>query len=370
MALKDLYKMTKTDRYTADGCEELNKAREADVEDKVYQIGEISQKTGLQKTANGWVKPKSGKGAGAKSESKSSSTKIDTSAAQKKLDELTKNKASFEERNKVAEQIKAADEYNYLVENLEKRSDKPTEEMQKKLVELKTKAEGTESKPAGVTVRQGYKTKQLDETMAEHLTKNLDAYKGYDQGSMEELVLNPSGYELQGTTKSKSGKSSSVYTKGSDKVELFFDKNGELENVKTSASTESKLPATPTRGMSEAYIRGTQLMKPAEDEKQRGEQHWAGVLSGYQDASVIEQRKKLQETYDEFEDDIKDYDRRGLAPAVYAKRINQQNFIKGALKAIDDEMESRGLDPAPNFSRPRDSAPRVLTGDCKIRVKK
>lgn len=30
------------------------------VEDRTYNIGEISQKTGLQKTANGWVKPKSG----------------------------------------------------------------------------------------------------------------------------------------------------------------------------------------------------------------------------------------------------------------------------------------------------------------------
>ena len=52
--------MIKADRYTADGCEELNKAREADVEDRTYQIGEISQKTGLQKIANGWVKPKQG----------------------------------------------------------------------------------------------------------------------------------------------------------------------------------------------------------------------------------------------------------------------------------------------------------------------
>jgi hypothetical protein len=58
MALKDLYKMTKADRYTADGREALIKAQEAETEDKVYQIGEISQKTGLQKTANGWIKPK------------------------------------------------------------------------------------------------------------------------------------------------------------------------------------------------------------------------------------------------------------------------------------------------------------------------
>ena len=57
MALKNLFDMVKADRYTQDGREAIIKAQEAETEDKVYQIGEISQKTGLQKTANGWVKP-------------------------------------------------------------------------------------------------------------------------------------------------------------------------------------------------------------------------------------------------------------------------------------------------------------------------
>lgn len=69
MALKDIFTMIKADKYTADGREELIKAQEAEVEDKTYQIGEISQKTGLQKTANGWVKPKNGKAPGAKKDS-------------------------------------------------------------------------------------------------------------------------------------------------------------------------------------------------------------------------------------------------------------------------------------------------------------
>lgn len=60
MGLQNIFEMAKADRYTADGREKLAKAREADVEDRTYNIGEISQKTGLQKTANGWVKPKSG----------------------------------------------------------------------------------------------------------------------------------------------------------------------------------------------------------------------------------------------------------------------------------------------------------------------
>lgn len=58
MALKDLYNVIKADRYTADGREAIIKAQEAETEDKVYQIGEISQKTGLQKTAQGWKPPK------------------------------------------------------------------------------------------------------------------------------------------------------------------------------------------------------------------------------------------------------------------------------------------------------------------------
>lgn len=71
MALKDIFTMVKADKYTQDGREEVIKAQQAETEDKVYQIGEISQKTGLQKTANGWVKPKTGKAPGTKENAES-----------------------------------------------------------------------------------------------------------------------------------------------------------------------------------------------------------------------------------------------------------------------------------------------------------
>lgn len=60
MSLQNLFEMVKADRYTADGCEALNKAREADVEDRRYKNGEISEKTGLMKTPKGWVEPPKG----------------------------------------------------------------------------------------------------------------------------------------------------------------------------------------------------------------------------------------------------------------------------------------------------------------------
>jgi len=263
MALKNLFEMVKADRYTQDGREAIIKAQEAETEDKVYNIGDISQKTGLQKTANGWVKPKNGKqpGAaskhdtdpqtyivkkndelrkmylnekdpakkeamkkalkkqasmmepepfssteskpGAKAETKSSSIKIDTSAAQQKLDELTKNKASFEERNKVAEQIKAADEYNYLVENLAKRGDKPTEEMQKKLTELKAKAESKpagESKPAETpkapkpSAQEYMKAKQRVKAYEDQYKKDMDDYEYMERikaNGVDPSIFNP-----------------------------------------------------------------------------------------------------------------------------------------------------------------------------------
>ena len=60
MALKNLFDMVKADRYTQDGREEIIKAQEEETEDarRTYQIGEISEATGLQKTAQGWKPPK------------------------------------------------------------------------------------------------------------------------------------------------------------------------------------------------------------------------------------------------------------------------------------------------------------------------
>jgi hypothetical protein len=64
MALRNLFDMVKADRYTQDGREELIKAQEECTEDVKYNNGDISQKTGLMKTPNGWVEPPKGRVAG------------------------------------------------------------------------------------------------------------------------------------------------------------------------------------------------------------------------------------------------------------------------------------------------------------------
>ena len=352
MALKNLFDMVKADRYTADGREALIKAQEAETEDKVYQIGEISQKTGLQKTANGWVKPKSGKQPGAKKEE----AKIKTNAMPKVNgpDMAVRNFESKGEKvtnwngtknGFLISTTKGDYQYVEKADGSFELMDRPNVTQGEALQQsIKSHGEKTESKPG----------------------RDRPALKKEDHVKLAKEVLSNTSATDPGWTAEEIAEEWKLGKADAEEVKKEFDN---LRKGSSGSKPAEKLPAKPTRGMSESYIRGTQLMKPAEDESQRGEQHWAGVLSGYDNTSVIEQRKQLQEKYDEFEEDIKDYDRRGLAPAVYAKRINQQNFIKGALKAIDDEMENRGMDPAPRTSVP-DAAPRVLTGDCRIRVRK
>lgn len=102
MAISNLWEIVKADRYTADGRETIAKAREADVEDRTYQIGEISQKTGLQKTAEGWVTPK-GK-ANAAIEAKGKSENKSGGAKEEKTEtSLNKKKNSLENAKKMAE---------------------------------------------------------------------------------------------------------------------------------------------------------------------------------------------------------------------------------------------------------------------------
>lgn len=118
--------MVKADRYTEDGCEAITKAREADVEDRIYQIGEISQKTGLQKTAEGWVTPK---GIGAKYEvTEMASGKIyDTPDKNFRIIERNHNgKKTYDIRNRKDSQsedikdIKSLEEAKSIVEKKQK----------------------------------------------------------------------------------------------------------------------------------------------------------------------------------------------------------------------------------------------------------
>lgn len=133
MSLKNLFEIAKKDWYTADGREELNKALETEVEDRVYKIGEISQKTGLMKTANGWVKPKTGNAGSAKKEEDITSVNGNLSERAKFAYENQAKKLSTEGlesviRNKDKVFAKHNDEIAEIYKKeLESRKNKPSE---------------------------------------------------------------------------------------------------------------------------------------------------------------------------------------------------------------------------------------------------
>jgi hypothetical protein len=299
----------------------LIKAQEAETEDKVYQIGEISQKTGLQKTANGWVKPKNGKQPGA-------ATKHDTDPQTyivKKNDELRRM---------------------YLNEK-----DPAKKEAMKKA--LKKQASMMEPEPFSSTESKTAEKPALSQTDGKGNKVEIKITESKGGGFYVDKYVNGKkvGINNANTRESAEAKAKSMM---------------EQHMTDPDYRAESK-SAEPQR--SEAYKRGEKLAKPAEQRQSAGYRYWQGVLSGYDDESLLEQRKSLQEQVDDFEDDIKRYDKHDMANAVYAKRIDAKNFQIGALKAIDEEMENRGMDPAPRTAVP-DAAPRVLTGDTRIRVRK
>lgn len=294
MALKDLYKMTKADRYTADGCEELNKAREAATEDarRTYKNGEISETTGLMKTPNGWVKPKNGKQPGAKKENPTH---------------------TFE--------FKAGPD------------GKPVAGSGKKVKTYKTKKEAEaalkkqNAAPANkTTIRQGPNTKTLNETPAEHVQKNLDAYKGYQPYDMEELVLKPSGYERQTSARVPGGGQSITYTKnGAEDITLFFDKHGELENADVAGSKSADFSDEDKIKILANYMH--RMYKDVPVSK------WVETYTNKSKNKEIDINEKFEE---------------------FSQNHTPSKYAAGG----EFDYESK------------DAAPRILTGDTKIRVRK
>lgn len=295
--------------------------RLSQVTDKVYQIGEISQKTGLQKTANGWRPVK--KGAGAKA---AGSTENKAGSINRTPERIAKETAIMEALNL------STGEDN----NLHKMSDETIERLYAK----------TQEKPAAgkTTIRQGPNTKTLNETPAEHIQKNLDAYKGNQPGDMEGLVLGPSGYKRQTSARIPSGGQSITYTKeGEEDITLFFDKDGELENADVSAATKPD-----TEKQVSVLMEKYKDLPGAQKKDALYAATFEGSPIGMTQTSMERQGWDLVQA----DDDVN----------VYGKPDGSKITMKhDGNKITSTEYEAPGS---------ADSAPRELTGDCKIRVRR
>ncbi|MBQ1776576.1 MAG: hypothetical protein IIZ93_00320 [Acidaminococcaceae bacterium] len=359
MALKNLFDMVKADRYTQDGREAIIKAQEAETEDVKYQNGDISQKTGLMKTPNGWVEPPKGKQPGAKKEGYKPSRRVDP----KKQPQVSNPNVLGMTANGAKKRFEALG--GEFLENKDGVDIFKTRDGD--LVEVhygdNKKVLRTQTTPADsvnlTTVRQGPKTKTLNETPAQHVQKNLDAYKGYQAYDMESLVLKPSGYERQTSARVPGGGQSITYTKnGAEDITLFFDKHGELENADVAGSkpaTESKPDAADQRDQIGEEIKGNLETAKYYFDKAQSFSLTDPSFKTYM-AKAKEYNDKAKAQADDNGFDWEEMHNRGITRAV--DEFARQNKSK-ATDAYSWIKREAG-----------DSAPRQLTGDTRIRVRK
>lgn len=360
MALKNLFDMVKADRYTQDGRDELIKAQEAETEDarRTYQIGEISEATGLQKTAQGWKPPKETK-FGKVKQNKEGQWGVQTK--QGKGSDFLKHKSEKEASRALANYTAG---YNTTERSKQdphsdqarqvKHWDKETEKIRKQ-----NRAEGRAAhaaqfqKPAAenkTTVRQGPNTKTLNETPAEHIKKNWDYYGGRSsQGDMEELVLGPSGYKETDSYSVMGGGKRVQYSKeGAENIVLFYDENGELDDYEIEAAPkaqESK-PAAQKKSQSvksvKEYLSNNFWSQPEDFKNEMSDAGW-DVDEMTNEYAVISNEAGSQ------------YEVR------FADHGDGRDLTMKSFKALQIDEDDDSLE---------DAAPRVLTGDTRIRVRK
>ena len=297
MALKNLFDMVKADRYTADGREAIIKAQEAETEDatrRTYQIGEISQATGLQKTANGWVKPKNGKQPGAAS-------KHDTDPQTyivKKNDELRKMYLNEKDPAKKEAMKKALKKQASMMEP--------------------EPFSSTESKSAAQEVKLG---------------GGADTYYFEDPDNMsnEDKVFKSLGIELAETFGDHDGDPGNVETWAN----AWLD-NTQNEGGLGIKSKKTRQPAAP--------VSADEVMRIVEENPAR----WNRIIGN---------AKKF-------------YEGKGSSTDFESDESYPIKLVGGKTKPSAQYYAEGKRNKKNNPLTGSDSAPRVLTGDCRIRIRK
>lgn len=375
MSLQNLFEMVKADRYTADGCEALNKAREADVEDRRYKNGEISETTGLMKTPKGWVEPPKG-GRTPKSNvpgnkplnNKYYKNDVRTESGEKKI--LSETKTDVLE-SKVKD-----------LEDLKKRNGGKLGTQGEKSLQLAKEelAKRGGSKSDSITNSEGKLSERGRYAYEEHAKK-------ISNESLESLIRN----------KDK------AFVKHNDEIADIFKK--ELERRKGVSNPAPDLRTLPQH-LEQAYPQNMTITK--EDEERFGKAALSG-LSGPRESSserITEKRdaevglhegeenlpdfvksyKLLSEEHDQdaMESNAKLYPE--LQPlvkqrgpfvqkriAAYTKLRDNPNNPKARADFVDASNAITQIDADIDRAYKKaigDTAPRELTGDCKIRVRK
>ena len=296
MALNDLYNVIKADRYTADGCEKINEALAKETEDRVYQNGEISQKTGLMKTPKGWVEPPKGKAPKAKA-------KAESKPAEKSLAGTPMKKAD----------LKSKDPYE-ITHSMKPDTASEAKEMDKI-------------------------TAFMEEETGANLGMAIQARESFYKNTK-----NPTPEQQEGLAALMKIQQKLGYGKPAEGPAL----NGQKKTVSHQEYQEGPL-----------Y--GPAENKPAAESKPAAPKPSVQEYMKAQDTV-----KKLEEIYKKKKEDY-DYTQRVKANGADISLMFPYNVKPQELSENEDYVKAKDIIQR---MEAEDSAPRQLTGDCKIRIRK
>ena len=343
MVLKDLLKATTYDRYTQDGRDKLNEALAEDVR---YKTGDISQKTGLQKQPDGsWAPPKKG-GAGINKLEKDK-TKLFQEAVNAGKTELKKKGVSYEE-------LKANPNHEKLKDPEVKMLFNKTSDMEKRM-NAAGAGKPKSNVPGNIPLNNEYykddvrteagARKILSETKTEAIQsriKELETLKEKNGGK-----LGPQGEkELQMNKEELEKRSGNAGPKMSDEMRKGY------ENHAKKISNESLESLIRNKG--KAYVEhGDEIAEIYKSELERRNAERTDILpSGISSDDFSYKQLK------EYADGLKESLEKGEGFTDETRAGTEKE-----LAAVEETLKRRSNEA------PTDSAPRVLTGDTKIRLR-
>ncbi len=356
MALENLFDMVKADRYTQDGREAVIKAREAEVEDRVYQNGEISQATGLMKTPNGWVEPPKGKKPGAKKEAGGSKPAAESKPAetdkvknaQKVINETWQQQPRGAGSLDLAGVAQKAGVSEEEMKSIVEKTDgfKVSKYMDKYIIEPSTKKESKTKNREAAPSETGVPIQGSNWLSLPSGTRVTN------EGAKEKMARNNDRIET--IKKMMEGRSKADNFRLGSELKSLQDENEWIASrlppeKKETPATTSSAPKAPKPSVQE-YMKAKQRVKAYED-----------------------QYKKDMDDY-EYMERIK---ANGVDPSIFnpmyggkPKPLEENKSYMEELNKIKAYEAQDAAYTAQSINAPREKLERTLTGDTRIRVRK
>ena len=321
MTADNVFELIKADKYSQEGRDKIGSIMSEEVEDKVYNIGDISQKTGLMKTANGWVEPPKGK-----------APKSNVPGNKPLNNKYYKNDVRTEEgEKKILSETKTEVLQNKVkdLENLKERNGGKLGVQGEKSLQLAKSELDKRNGNSGMSkhwVQKGDKADFVERTPQEEKAMWGKVAARQSDEKLKLAIKNREGRELKPVEKIK-------LEAAKEELAKRNSRNPESKSAGKAKFDEYGLPSNETIAMKDKFLKENNISDPSK-------------LSNAEFNSLAE---KLDKSL-------------GIGNKERAQEL-----------LIAEKEESKA--DAPNIDRvykkeTSDSAPRCLTGDCKIRIRK